>query len=119
MKILLVDDDPSTLDALSRMLMRMRFTVVTACDGAEALNAFRTQGDFDAVITDTDMPSLDGHQLVAAIRKICLRIPIIRLSGRTDNQAPNGDHFRFALKPINRDQLLGLMAELGVHPPAP
>ncbi len=68
-RVLVVDDEPSILRAVSRTLSRSH-DVVTATDGDEALLVLRQAPDgFDAVMTDVQMPRLDGVALYRAVER--------------------------------------------------
>ncbi len=66
-KVLIVDDDPSTLDMLQIMLEAQGYIVANAFDGVNALEKIK-QEDFDLVITDLKMPRLDGVGLLKEIK---------------------------------------------------
>jgi two-component system chemotaxis sensor kinase CheA len=67
-KVLVVDDQ-FTVRELQRSILRASgYRVEVACDGREALDALRAPGDFDIVVTDLQMPEMDGLELLAAIR---------------------------------------------------
>ncbi len=68
MKVLLAEDDRATRMILSRVLERWGYEVVTASDGHAAL-AHVASGDLRMVITDWQMPGLDGPALCARIRQ--------------------------------------------------
>lgn len=79
--ILAVDDHSVNLKLLTRQLQTLGFKVVAATNGKEALKEFQN-GKFSAVITDCNMPEMDGYGLAQAIRSIeklehLPRIPII------------------------------------------
>ena len=61
MKILLVDENDMNRDMLSRRLLRRRYEVVTAIDGASALSLASTQ-EPDVVLMDMSMPVMDGWE---------------------------------------------------------
>jgi len=64
----LVADDSLTVRELERKLLASRgYAVETAVDGVDAWNALR-QGSFDLLVTDIDMPRLDGIELVRLVR---------------------------------------------------
>ena len=66
--ILVVDDEPVLRDLLAKILCREGFGVATAVDGAEALE--RMAGEtFDLVISDIQMPRLDGFGLLKKIKQ--------------------------------------------------
>ena len=78
--ILVVDDDPSIRDSLSRELRAAGYTTIAAADGAEGLGSFQSRSP-DLVLTDLAMPRSDGFDLIGAIRATS-RVPIIVLSVR-------------------------------------
>ncbi len=67
-KILLVDDQPHIVRVIRLSLERNGYTVVTAANGEEALNQL-TQSAFDVLITDIEMPRMNGQELCNAIQE--------------------------------------------------
>jgi len=67
-RVLIVDDDYDIRNILSRYLLIQGFEVETADNGLEALEIF-TEIYFDAVLTDFQMPGMDGIKLADQIRK--------------------------------------------------
>ncbi len=67
--ILLVDDSRTQLEATKHILKNMNFNVFTAKDGLEALRVLNSHIDFNLVITDYNMPCMDGLELVSKIRE--------------------------------------------------
>jgi len=80
--ILIVDNDPSVLAALSARLGGMGYRCTTAVGGAQALGKF-SSCNADLVISDLNMPQGDGADLAQAIRRIS-GVPIIVISGFKD-----------------------------------
>lgn len=66
--VLIVDDEPDVLEALSDILILQGHSVVAAGSGAEALQAMASD-TFDCVLSDLRMPEMDGPQLYATIQK--------------------------------------------------
>ena len=117
--LLLVEDDDDVCAALSRVFTRAGFTVVTAADGIAALKATETQRP-DVVLTDLDMPRMNGLQLCRAIRQHAdLRdIPVAILSGSLlpDDPRAAAEHTCGTfLKPFTNDALVAAVRELGEH----
>lgn len=86
-KILVVDDAPLIRDNLSALLRIHRYDVACATNGGEALQMLAEDSSFRMVITDFDMPEMNGVELTCAIRK---RFPkdqlaIIALSAKGAN----------------------------------
>jgi cyclic di-GMP phosphodiesterase len=67
MRVLIVDDDEIALDLLDNTLSRAGHTVFAARDGVEALDLVRT-GEFPLVVSDWEMPGMDGLELCRRIR---------------------------------------------------
>lgn len=69
LNILVVDDYPANRQLLSRQLSYLGHSVTDAPDGAHGLRAWRNS-TFDVLITDCNMPTMDGYELTRAIRDI-------------------------------------------------
>jgi two-component system response regulator AtoC len=79
-RILLVDDDPSILSSLSKVLTTAGHEVIVAEDGVAATRRWRERGA-DLVILDIFMPVMDGLETLALLRAQGPRVPIIVMSG--------------------------------------
>jgi len=83
MKILVAEDDPNHQKLAREALEDSGFTVVTVCDGEEALEAVRS-GSFDVVVLDMRMPSMSGIEFIKTLRTEKAphaKTPIIVVSG--------------------------------------
>jgi DNA-binding NtrC family response regulator len=76
-KILLVDDDPAVLFTLEEMLRDRGHRTVSASSGGEALESL---AEVDAVLTDLQMPGMNGLELLHAIRERDSTLPVILLT---------------------------------------
>lgn len=65
---LVVDDEPLSVDGLSQLLREDGHEVAPFTAGADAVDAL-ARGSFDAVVTDLEMPHVDGHAVVQATRR--------------------------------------------------
>ena len=79
--VLLVDDDPSLLDVLSLALEEAGHQVVSARDGAEALEALGRQ-KAELIISDINMPRVDGFALLRKLREKGVNVPVVLLTSR-------------------------------------
>lgn len=79
MKILVVDDSTTMVRIIKNSIERLGHSVVTAGDGAEALVEFNKQ-KFDIIVTDWNMPTMNGLELVQRIRSVDKDIPIIMIT---------------------------------------
>jgi DNA-binding response OmpR family regulator len=80
-RILLIDDDASLLDVLALAFEEAGHEVKTATDGRAGLSAARA-AEIDLVVSDVNMPLLDGFQLCRALRAERRHVPIILLTSR-------------------------------------
>lgn len=79
---LVVDDSMLARHTVSRFLEERGFTVQTVCNGQEALEKLSTL-DPDLIITDLDMPCMDGRELIRALKKnpATAAIPVVIVAG--------------------------------------
>lgn len=86
--ILVVDDSPTVVKFVSLSLKSKGYHVVTACDGMDALEKMsRLSERVDLIITDLNMPNLDGYGLIETLRQNQEHqgTPIIILSSEEEN----------------------------------
>jgi CheY-like chemotaxis protein len=114
--ILVVDDDAIVREIATLTLETGGYKVITAADGTEALGLYaKHQPDIRLVVTDMDMPIMDGPSLVRILRKMSPHVAIIGSSGSSDNPGPK--EFRptglnvFLPKPYTSEMLLRLVYE--------
>ncbi len=103
-RILLVDDEPATLDLLEEYLRIQGFDVVTAGSGMEALAVL--EGDHpDAILLDMRMPGMDGIETLKRIVARTPRVGVLMISGNDDvilaKEAIALGAFDYILKPID------------------
>lgn len=108
-RILLADDEPEIRRAYERVLKRAQLDIVTAADGASALQAVREQ-PFDAIVSDISMPGMTGLQLLRAVRERDLDVPVILMTGgsalRIATEAVQYGATRVLLKPVESALLI-------------
>lgn len=80
-RALCVDDEPAILGLVGRLLAGLGFDVDEFSDPRVAVKAFPA-GRYDLVLTDVQMPGMDGHALIAALREVDREIPIIVVTGQ-------------------------------------
>jgi len=90
--ILLVDDEPDVRRILERMLRSLGFVVLSASSGNEALSACRqNDGPVHLLVTDLEMPEMDGRELADRLRRHRPDIGVLFLSGHADDLAADDD----------------------------
>jgi CheY-like chemotaxis protein len=102
--VLVVDDDPAMLEVLTRILQREAYDLLTAGDGADALDKARKAKDLALLVTDYDMPGLTGNELADRVREIYPDVKILFQSGFSDllfsEEGDLGDGVAFLRKPF-------------------
>jgi signal transduction histidine kinase/ligand-binding sensor domain-containing protein/DNA-binding response OmpR family regulator len=78
--ILIIDDNKTNLNILKTQLSYWNFVPITAYSGMEALAILSSTNDIELVISDMDMPEMNGIQLAKKIKRIRPELPIILLS---------------------------------------
>jgi len=78
--ILVVDDDPQMRSALKEAIQRMGFPVVVCDGGAEGLNKLQQSG-YQLVVTDMNMPKMDGLTFLKEIRRRIGNLPVLVITG--------------------------------------
>lgn len=78
-KILIIEDDQSTADFLSKSLTEAGFTADRASDGRDGL-FLATDGSYDAIVLDRMLPGMDGMAVLAALRAAKVATPVLILS---------------------------------------
>jgi two-component system, cell cycle response regulator CpdR len=104
--VLLVDDEPLVRTVAALMLEDIGCEVVTAADAADALKKLSTNPRIEILITDINMPSMDGYALARAATQMRNHLNVIVLSGREGD----GRGFPLIRKPFLQDDLKRTMA---------
>ena len=112
--ILVVDDDPDSRDILKRFLIPTEYKVETVKNGKEAVERLKC-ANFDLVLTDFEMPEMDGLALLSFVKSRYPDIPVIlvtgRASGKTKKEALEIGVESVLSKPFTRDQLLAIVSK--------
>jgi two-component system cell cycle response regulator CtrA len=109
MRILLVEDDPSTSQAVAAMLKKSDWVVDTADMGEDGLDLGKVY-EYDLIIVDLMLPDMDGMDVIRQLRNAKVATPVLILSGLTQSEKKvqglglGADDY--LTKPFNRDELL-------------
>jgi CheY-like chemotaxis protein len=107
--VLVVDDDPLVRDMTASMLADLGCQVVSAANGTEALEKLSTHSPIGMMITDINMPGLDGYELAERARRQRPDLEVILLSGRETD----GRGLPLIRKPFLQADLMRLMQQAG------
>jgi len=116
-RILTVDDSASIRQMVSFTLRNAGYEVVEAVDGKDGLGK-ATGEKFDLIVTDLNMPNMDGTQMITAVRKLpsCAFVPILMLTTESQEEKKNAARKAGAtgwiVKPFNAEKLIAVVQKL-------
>ncbi len=116
--VMLVDDSPTILMSMESILTKAGYNVAKASDGTEALGKLRAGEKPDLIITDLNMPKMDGITLIREVRKLpgTRFTPILVLT--TESQQAKRQEARRAgatgwmVKPVPAQDLLKVIQQV-------
>jgi two-component system chemotaxis response regulator CheY len=117
-RILAVDDSPSMRQMVGVTLKSAGYDVLEACDGREALDIAKQQAPVDLVITDVNMPNMDGLTLVRELRMLphYRGVPLLVLtteaSAEKKLEGKAAGATGWVVKPFSPDRLLATIARI-------
>ncbi|XP_022965632.1 two-component response regulator ORR24-like [Cucurbita maxima] len=109
MRVLAVDDDPICLKVLENLLRKCQYHVTTTNQAIQALKMLReNRNKFDLVISDVNMPDMDGFKLLELVG-LEMDLPVIMLSAHSDTELVKKGVFHgacdYLLKPVRIEEL--------------
>jgi PAS domain S-box-containing protein len=115
--ILLADDEAAVLEITKATLEAFNYRVITARDGAEALILYQQHiREIDVVLTDMEMPVMDGEALVRELRKLTPEARVICISGLESEPGVTApahlNRQAFLTKPYTIDKLLNTVRDV-------
>jgi DNA-binding NtrC family response regulator len=120
MRILIVDDDVGTLNALSVGLTSLGHRVIMAKGGRQALAILETLGEgndeVEFLITDLRMPDMNGLELIRSARELMPELSTILITAyggaHVETEVMKLDHCGYVEKPFNPETLLKKIYEI-------
>ena len=116
--ILIVDDEPNYLIVMSELLRDEGFEVYTASNGREGLQAVKDI-DLDLVITDMQMPEMDGMQLLHHVKALNRELPVMMITAYAQVEkavaAMQAGAFSYLAKPFSNDELIVTIQKAAQH----
>ena len=111
--ILVVDDQETILSSVSAFLNAGKYNVITANSGELALQKSKDyKGDIHLLLTDFQMPEMDGIQLATAMSIDRPQLKVLMMSGFTGGMLVLNEGWHFLPKPFISSQLLALVVGL-------
>ncbi|MCT4610768.1 MAG: response regulator transcription factor [Pelagimonas sp.] len=109
MRILLVEDDPTTSKSIELMLGHANLNVYSTDMGEEGIDLAKLY-DYDLILLDLNLPDMNGHEVLRQLRVARIDTPILILTGDDDTQSKiKGFGFGaddYMTKPFHRDELV-------------
>lgn len=87
-KVLIVEDDNAMAQMCAKLIRRRGHVVLIAGSGHDAVAMVREVGDIDVVVSDVQMPRMNGQQLVAELHELDANLPVILMTGFTHLLSP-------------------------------
>lgn len=87
-RVAIADDDPEALDLLSAILGGPAIEICKAASGGELVVLLAEQGPFDLIVTDIDMPWMDGLAVIQSARAAEIHAPVLFISGLSRPDLP-------------------------------
>jgi len=113
-RILLVDDEETLLEYLSKRLLKQGFTVKATFSGEEAIDAAH-EDHYDVAVVDLKMPEMDGVETQKRLKKIQPFLQCIVLTGHgsveTALESGHQEAFQYLLKPVDYDNLVAIIEQ--------
>ena len=109
MRILLVEDDPTTARSIELMLSHANLNAYTTDLGEEGIDLAKLY-DYDLILLDLNLPDMDGHEVLRQLRVARIDTPILILTGEDDTESKvRGFGFGaddYMTKPFHREELV-------------
>ena len=120
MVVLVVDDDSDFRGSLKAILGKQGYLALEAGDGIDALKILQqAHPSIDLLLTDVNMPRMDGLALAQAARDLYPEIPILLMSGQSVSLVNELANLQVLRKPIRREALLAAVRnEIAARPKA-
>jgi DNA-binding NtrC family response regulator len=113
--LLLVDDEPSFLEAMAERFRLRELTIFCAASGPEALDRLAQAPGIDVVLLDVSMPGMDGIETLTRIKQRYPLVEVIMLTGAasvpTAIDSIKCGAFDYQTKPVDLDSLLGMVEQ--------
>ena len=115
MRILLVEDDPTTARSVEMMLTHANYNVFLTDMGEEGIDLAKLY-DYDLILLDLDLPDMHGMEVLRQIRMSRVNTPILILTGSDDTESKlRGFGFGaddYMTKPFHREELVARIAAI-------
>ena len=118
LKLLFVEDEPDLIEIITDTLKKLNADFLTASNGKEALSIMRENSDISAIVTDINMPVMNGIDMISKLRDEGNQIPIVVMSAHTEEdykeKARNLGVEHYLLKPFDFIRFIELITDMDI-----
>jgi len=118
LKVLFVEDEEDLLKIISDALIKLEANFLTATNGLEALAILKEDQEIDAVVTDINMPHMNGLDMIKKMNEEGMDIPIIVMSAHTETEyikkAKDYGVDEYLLKPFDFIKFIELITNMDI-----
>jgi len=118
LKVLFVEDEEDLLSIISDALNKLQANFLTATNGLEALELLKNHSDIDAIVTDINMPHMNGLDMIKIMKEEGIDIPIIVMSAHTEaeyvKKAKEYGVDEYLLKPFDFIKFIDLITNMDI-----
>lgn len=118
LKLLFVEDEKDLIDIITDTLIKLDANFLTATNGEEALEVIEQNKDISVIITDINMPVMNGILMIKELKKRGNTTPIIVMSAHTEieyiNEAKELGVEEYLLKPFDFIKFIDLITNLDI-----
>lgn len=117
-KILFVEDEKNLVDIISNTFTKLGANFITAYNGEEGLEALRNNSDISLVVTDINMPKMNGLKMIENIRESGSNIPCVVMSAHAEStyiqRAKDLNVKEYTMKPFDFVKFIDLVSKLDI-----
>jgi len=118
LKLLFVEDEEDLIDIITDTLTKLNANFLTASNGQEALDIIDDNPDISVVVTDINMPVVNGLEMIKQMKEKDLQIPVIIMSAHTEadyiEKAKQLGVNNYLLKPFDFLKFIDLITEMEI-----
>ena len=119
LKLLFVEDEEDLLCIISEALTKLKINFLTAANGLEALKLIDENKDIDVLVTDINMPYMNGLDLIKTLQDKDIFMPVIIMSAHTETEyitkAKEYGVEEYLLKPFDFIKFIELITNMKIE----
>ncbi len=120
LKLLFVEDEEDLLNIISSTLSKLKISFLTAKNGKEALGLIEKNNDISLIVTDINMPVMNGISMIKELRKTQKKdIPVVVMSAHTEKEYIDAvkelDVKEYMLKPFDFFKFIDLISNMNIR----